>query len=386
MERNAVVWTDPPTRWSDAPYAGNGSMGVYAYYDEESDELVFPVTRMDAYDRRQIGSVSAKDPGVTARGRLPNGRFRLKLPETIQFHETRLDLWDGEYRFEFSVEDRSGHVRAFIHPERDVLVVEISGLPTWTDGTWSWHPDRAHSLRLGENRSIETPPYPPQYQKRRRGVPVSIQELPEDEAYGTQGEGNAQNATAWKVIGEGDARTVLISQAFSRPGRTTADTAIAEVLQAANVGPRRLREEARSWWHDFMSKSFLSLPDPRAEQYFWLQVYRMGATVREEGPMVDLSGPAFPWNHRHWKDDIPAVRWPGIWWNWNQQGAYTPFHKSNHPRLGFSMVNGLWKHRENLARNARAEDASPPRYTIGDRGGLDLLSAGRSIRNNANLA
>ncbi len=381
MERQNVLWEIWPEKWGDAPYAGNGYMGVYTYFDDEENALMFVISRMDAYDARNIDNENS-NPVVTARGRLPNGRFKLSLPEGLEPGGARLDLWNGTYEFTFINDGQEGAARVFAHPAEDVVVVSVEGLPMDGDN-WTWLPDQAVSLRDPEIFA----PYPPQYQQAQDGVSVSIQDLPEGEEYDNVGEGTAQNATAWTMREEGGVVHALISQAFSRPGTTAAQTAV-ETLEAAEaVSIEDMRETTANWWHEFLTKSYISLPDPRAEQFFWLQMHRIGATVREHGPMVDLSGPAYPWNHRYNKKaGSYTVRWPGIWWNWNQQGAYTPFHKANHPRLGFNQDHGLWKYRESLEKNAGVEEGDEPRYTVGDRGGIDLLAHEGSLRNNANLA
>lgn len=269
-----------------------------------------------------------------------------------------------------------------MHPDGDVTVVSVEGLPVNAQ-TWTWLPDPAVSLRDPEL----LPPYPPQYQQQQGAVTVSIQDLPEDEAYGTAGMGTAQNATAWTLREDQDTTHALISQAFSRPGMTAATTAAGTLGQAESTSVEQMLDATRNWWHAFLTKSYISIPDPRAEQFFWLQMHRIGATVREHGPMVDLSGPGFPWNHKFNKNaGSYQINWPGIWWNWNQQGAYTPFHKANHPRLGFNQDHGLWKYRENLEINAGVQEGEEPRYNIGDRAGIDHLNANVPARGNGNLA
>lgn len=198
---------------------------------------------------------------VTARGRLPNGRFKLSLPEGLERRGARLDLWNGTYEFTFTHDGQEGAARVFAHPAEDVVVVSVEGLPMDGDN-WTWLPDSAVSLRDPESFA----PYPPQYQQAQDGVSVSIKDLPEGEEYDNVGAGTAQNATAWTMREEEGVAHALISQAFSRPGMTAAQTAVA-TLEAAED----MRETTANWWQEFLTKSYISLPDRRAEQFFWLR-------------------------------------------------------------------------------------------------------------------
>ena len=49
----------------------------------------------------------------------------------------------------------------------------------------------------------------------------------------------------------------------------------------------------RAWWHRYYPASFLSFPDARLESYYWIQIYKLGSAMRDDGPILDLNGKPF---------------------------------------------------------------------------------------------
>jgi len=58
------------------------------------------------------------------------------------------------------------------------------------------------------------------------------------------------------------------------------------ILQFSLTGHRR-------WWHSYYPPSFLSFPDARLEDYYWIQIYKLGSAMRADGPILDLNRPWF---------------------------------------------------------------------------------------------
>jgi alpha-L-fucosidase 2 len=96
----------------------------------------------------------------------------------------------------------------------------------------------------------------------------------------------------------------------------------------------------RSWWHNFYQQSFISLPDKRMENFYWIQLYKLASATRADKPMLDLMGP--------WTSSTP---WPAIWWNLNTQLSYSPIFTSNHLDLGASLFRALNFNKKNLINN-----------------------------------
>ncbi|HKO14627.1 MAG TPA: alpha-L-fucosidase, partial [Gemmatimonadaceae bacterium] len=123
----------------------------------------------------------------------------------------------------------------------------------------------------------------------------------------------------------------------------------------------RLTEAARTWWHAYLPASFVSFPDSRLEAYYWIQIYKLGAAMRPDGPILDLNGP--------WFRDTP---WPAIWWNLNIQLTYSPLFRANRLGLAESLFRNLDRGRAALAANV-PERLRGQAAAIGRSSGPDLV-------------
>ena len=98
----------------------------------------------------------------------------------------------------------------------------------------------------------------------------------------------------------------------------------------------------REWWHAMYPKSFVLVPDPKLESFYWIQFYKLASASRPDRVPVDLLGP--------WFRD---TGWPRIWWNLNIQTLYLPVYAANQLELGESFVRFLDAKRANFVRNAK---------------------------------
>jgi len=93
----------------------------------------------------------------------------------------------------------------------------------------------------------------------------------------------------------------------------------------------------RAWWHGFYPNAFLTIPEARMEAFYWIQIYKIAAASREDGPAVDLFGPWF-------RTSI----WPGMWWNLNVQLTYWPVYAGNRLELGKNYLDVVDAHFDEL--------------------------------------
>jgi alpha-L-fucosidase 2 len=343
LSRSDLIWTEMPTGWSDAAFIGNGIIGTIFWQQDNS--LYFEISRTDAYDHRNGTSI------YTSRYRMPNGNFTLDYKANSTDGSMRLDLWNAEARGHVNTGAGKIMFRALTHAIKEVILLEVT-----VEGDeqldLNWHPDICQTSRKGNIGQKDTMPYPPQTQQTIDGVTVSIQSMPENEAYNTQGRGVGQYATGWKVVKSNNGKYyIYISEVYSYPGTTAAQQAADNVNNAARTDITDFINTHRTWWHKYYQKSFLSIPNSRLESFYWIQMYKMASATQADRPMMDLAG---PWYMR-------GTQWPGIWWNLNTQCAYSPFNVSNHNDLAGSLINWMWKYKDNLEDNANGNS----RYAIG---------------------
>ena len=272
----------------------------------------------------------------------------------------RLDLWNAEARADLDVAGQAWRLRCFAHAERDVIVLHLTG--QGAEPAFSWHADVARSTRtFRKPEGLHVEPYPPQERRDRGGVSVSVQPMPDDERYHTDGQGAGEYATAWLRQPTGDGVVFYISTKYTCPGTTAAEEAERLVRRASEAGLAVLNDSHRAWWHAFYPKSMVSVPDGEVESFYWIQMYKMGSASRGGGPICDLMGPWFT-----------ETQWPAIWWNLNIQLTYWPFYMANHLDEAEPLIETLWGQRANLAANA--DNASGEAYAIGRAAGPDCRS------------
>lgn len=353
LARSDMEWPALPQDYNEAAYTGNGRLGTIFWQDGDGS-LGFEISRSDLYDHRRVDN---NLPVVFAKYRLPNGRLHFTLPGNKPKGQLRLDLWNAEVRGELRNTNGVLQLRTYTHATEPVIVIETIGAAPEIE----FRPVPAKSYR---NRSVPTNyfAYPPQIRADEGDIAVSVQEMPEDARYQTDGMGVGQYATAWKTVEQGDGRRVTYAAlGYSYPGQTARTEAIAAVRRAVAAGESSLTQSHRRWWHEFYPKSFVSVPDHALESYYWIQMYRMGSVSRADGPIVDLLG---PWYQK--------TVWPAVWWNLNIQLTYWPFYTANQVDLTKPLLETLWLNRTNLAANARPYAADS--YAIARVSALDCRS------------
>ena len=153
-------------------------------------------------------------------------------------------------------------------------------------------------------------------------------------------------ATAWREVADAEnKRTVYLTVANRLTTTGSQDDAVASVQRAIARGISAMEKAHRDWWHSFYKASFVTIPDPRLESFYWIQLYKMASATREGRPVVDLMGPWF-------KISV----WAAYWQNLNTQLAYYSVLPSNHLELGASLCRLLADNVTNLINNV------PPEY------------------------
>ena len=337
LKRNNMIWSQMPTKWEEGPYTGNGFLGNIMFENENG--LDIEVSRTDTYDDR-TGYV------LYTRYRLRNGNFHLGYVGQATGGTMELALYDAMVTGSITTDKGSIDIlSSFTHANDDVIVFELQTEGEENNFTFEWEPDLSTSPRdMYKDPNPNTYlPYPEQTQYVIDGVNVSVQMMPAGEEYAVTERRDGQYATAWKVVDAGDNRkNIYISEKYNVEGSTAMLDAVNAVKQAMQKDLEELKAEHRHWWHNYYKKSYVSLPDKRMENYFWIQMYKMGSISRENSPIVDLQG---PWVK---KDS----QWPAVWWNLNIQSTYAPYFISGHGDVGSSCINALNQYQDILKYNA----------------------------------
>ncbi|NOU88721.1 DNRLRE domain-containing protein [Paenibacillus sp. LMG 31460] len=366
LSRSDMVWGQLPSKWEEGVFLGNGLLGTMFWQEEAAKKLNFEVSRTDVFDHRK-----GYDP-LFSGGRLPNGHFELGYVGGNPTGDMRLSLWNAEANGKVLTDQGSISINSFAHASQNVIVLDVTTTGSESGYTWTWKPDASKSTRY--NPPADYVAYPTQTQEAVGDVQVSVQSMPENTIYHTDGQGVGQYATAWKFKTiDANHKQIYISEGFSYPGTTAKQEAVDAVNNAAAIDINSLRASHQVWWHDFYPKSFVTIPDAKKESYYWIQLYKLASATRGDKPIMDLLGPWFK-----------PTGWPGVWWNMNNQFTYAPLYASNHSDLGNSLVNALYDKRAALAANAAPYSSDS--YAIGRQGGIDLKLPVTQYNEPGNLA
>lgn len=361
LARQDMVWDQVPTDWLQAPYLGNGMLGLMLFQEgasrknaaatNEKNVLSLHVGRGDYYDNRPPNN---GDHTWIYRGRLPIGFFRIRSKGDVTGADWRLDLWNAKLVGTVTTTVGSYQIESFVHSRHDSFYFKVT--PQGEEVvTYEWQPQEAYSYpRLvcernaerakaagkpveGINKSFTAMPYP-------KAPAAEVVNEPtwsycRQVLYADSGE----LVTAWKVEEDsGDRSSTLYGTiAFSQKMGEALPKAQSDLVRAVQVAASgQYLSSHVQWWHDYYPQSFVSLSDDFWEQFYWIQMYKFASATRANGMMVDVMGPWYQ----------PGF-WPMIWTDLNVQLIYWTHLTANRLDVGASLMNQMDRYAENLVKN-----------------------------------
>lgn len=356
LKRHDLIWEQLPNQWNEGAFIGNGQLGLMAFATTQDNRIDFHLGRQDVTDHRKApqAKTSMGVPGATVLfdyPRLDLGKMALRPAGKIKSGTMRLHLWNAELTASVSTDLGELQIRAVTLRDRMVQMIQVHSTERTADGKparWRWEflpgnpaspraqvfPDKAAEVKYQTNPN-------PQVSQ----LPATSQDINSSDAIGSCVQpllAGGDYATAWLEkplpAQKGLAGTLFLSTANEVPAAgASLKTARADIQAAATQSSDSLIATHRSWWHAFYPASFLTIPDPQLEAFYWIQLYKFASASREDGPAVDLFGPWFR-----------VSQWPGIWWNLNIQLTYWPVYASNHLALGNNYLNTVDAHFDGL--------------------------------------
>ncbi len=316
LARQDPTWDILPEKFDDGAFLGNGLLGTTIYRDGDN-RLRWEMGRADVTEHRRDNA------------RLPIGGLVLTTVGKIQSGTLRLDLWNAEVCGEVTTDKGTLRFRSLIHSDAMALFTDLETTGDEKVAKFAWEAlpavDRANKQPADKANPAPT-------LDTRDGIALCTQPRFAGGAF----------ATAWSETASDNGRRVVLSIADTFPGTTAGQDVLATVKNNQSADFPALLAAHRAWWHAFYPKSFVSIPDPRAESFYWIQLYKLASASRPDRVPVDLLG---PWYR--------STGWPRIWWNLNIQTLYLPVYTGNHLELGESFTNFLDKKRANFFRNAK---------------------------------
>ena len=341
LSQHDLVWEQLPPNWNAGAFTGNGELGMVIYANLDSNRMDFHLARVDVTDHRKAPDkkTSAHVKGISPNGhldfpRLDIGRMALYPSGKIISGNMRQHLWNAEITGEIVTNLGTVSFTAITHSTDMVDIIKVTSTEKYPDGKlapyqWRFLAGNAQAPRTlvfpNEPMCKDYVKNPPPIYSIIGKVSVCTQPLLAGGDY----------ATAWLDKKEqGNHSTIFISTANEIPAaNASAGVAASTVTKSANSDQSILITKHKSWWHEFYPKSFLSIPDARMEAFFWIQMYKLGCTTRENGELIDDDGPFFRIN-----------QWPYATWDLNVQLSYWPVYASNHLELGTTLINYIDNH------------------------------------------
>lgn len=254
------------------------------------------------------------------------GELRLFLSDSTSladFVEKRLSLYRADARVILGDRDHRSAVESYVHATRDVLAIHV-------DLSGERDP---HALELSR-------PIDPHTDVKITVVNAAPffgldTRLPDGTRYvlllavSTEpGECEARPDGLALVLDASSSFSIYATVALS-DGRTRAGDPLEvakERLQSCLDADRAvLKASHESWWHDFWSRSFVSVSDKMLEHLWYHHLYILGASSRSTVPPPIL-GPWYCDDYQPWHGDYHG--------NVNSQMTYWPIYASNHIELG----------------------------------------------------
>lgn len=337
LARQDLVWDRLPRGWKESAFIGNGRLG--ATIDERDGAFGWTINRTDVYHDDS---------------RYPVGRVLLATAGKVTGGRARLALWNAEASGVVTTDRGEVRWRSFVPRSPEVIVVILEGRGGERGAALDWAPAEARPPRKVHNKVPFGPEdlHPAPTVTRSAGEITSVQPF-------VGGDAHAESIRCGAV--ERGTRVCYVAIGYATSAAPALREARAATAGAAHAGLARLARAHRTWWHRYYPESFVSFPDARLESYYWIQIYKLGAAMRPDGPILDLDGP--------WFDATP---WPAIWWNLNIQLTYSPLFRANRIGLAESLFRNLDAHRQALIDNVperlRLEAAA-----IGRSSGPDLV-------------
>lgn len=325
MGRLDPVWDVMPTHWWQAPFLGNGLLGIQVR-QTDGKEVRWNIGHATVEEQRPSKGA------LYGRCRLPIGDFVLRTAGKITGGDMRMDLWNAEATGTIRTEAGEIAWRSYVHSERMAIVTELRPSGGEADTRLAFEPAEAVSPRRkikDDYKNYE--PNPDPTISDDGAEKVCVQPLKKGIV-----------ATAWRQDDRDGKRVLVASVAQSVADESARAETLAAVREAWATPLDRLDATHRAWWHAFYPESFLTLPDTRWESFYWLQIYKLASATRADRALIDNQGP--------WLQPTP---WPASWWNLNVQLTYWPTYDSNRLHLGESLVRHLDKYRDNLKQNVQ---------------------------------
>jgi hypothetical protein len=319
LKPHDFVFEKAPQNYGECAFLGNGMIGTMIWA-RPGEAVHFELGRNDVYSTRKMRS-----------SRLLIGSLSLSLKSPVVSQPLHLSLHRAEASGQ--IKTQSGEVlwRSIIPQSSDVGLIEyqIKGKEQLEIRFDSLPPVTARQLNGYIQENFPKEAWPGKKLKvDEYGNPLLAdfyKSLPEKmripAAEGVDGEIHWRTqfcqegqgyafACGTRKVGKGKFLYAYSLEALAE-GEPETDAVVARVRDALQTGYEAMAAEHYRWWNTYYERTFVSIPDPVIERYYWIQIYKIASATRPDGVVLDETG---PW--------VRPTMWDRVWWNLNIQIAY----------------------------------------------------------------
>lgn len=355
LKQHDLVYEDAPVEWSCGIPLANGEIGALIWGDGNPLKIT-----LDKYDTWELRTATPTDPRYNYAGlrklveekrfdearrvfmdlgrfsgrieepyptRIPLPRVELYFTSCIEGFVARLHLYDAIASG--SMRSRGGRIywRCFVHSAKNLIVFELRYLGE----------ARLREVKIGfehldkrAKEALKNWGYPAPVYGSEDGYKWLIQSFPAENAAG------GGYVVVWRLLKKSPSEEVLYISILSfNDSPTPLESARRIIEDAVNRSVESLLESHLEFWRNFWSKSFIAIPDPRLENLFYVELYKLACCSMGKYP-CPLQG--------LWSQDGVLPPWSGDYHlDMNVEETYWPIYTSNHLELGKPLYEQFWK-------------------------------------------
>lgn len=319
--------------WDDGVFLGNGMVGTMIY-KEAPQTTMWEIGRNDVVAHNFLEGIDWAFP------RVPIGNILLEVNGEIVSEEMRMHLWNAEASGKITTKTGEVTYTSYIPRTNDGIYirVEVTGEEDINLSVQPVHgiSDRIYFSAKPVHRSL-LPPKP--YISHKKDTMYSVQEFINDASGEVKREGAC--VLAWQTKQTDNVYEIYVSVQNEMERNEAIDKAVDDAIYFCDHKEQVLAAH-RDWWHTYYQRSFVDMNDSMWKQFYWIQIYKLACSIRENGVVLDSQGP--------FMTDTP---WPTTVWNLNVELSYSPLCTANRMELLESLIRVLKANKENLTENAR---------------------------------
>jgi alpha-L-fucosidase 2 len=352
LAQHDLVYEAAPREWEEGIPLGNGDMGALVWGD--GDPLRITLDKYDVWETRskwptdprynykgmreliaakqfdeavRIFELEGRDPKNPAPTKLPMPRMEFDFGEQPRAYAARLDLYNAAAGGTLTLAAGALSWSAFVHADKNVLVVRFklpAGVQLKRLKVSLDHLDQSARQRLAAMG------YPAPEIGANGSRAWLEQRLPANGRYVVMHE---------KVL-NGQELSVYVTIVYKPDNSDPKPEAEKNLDEVSKQTAGALLTGHSRFWRDHWQRCFLTIPDAKLENLFYVEMYKLGCCSRYGKFPISLQG--------IWTKDGSLPPWAGDYHlDMNVQESYWPVYASNHLDAGQPLYERFF---QNLPR------------------------------------